>query len=250
MLPRFHASYSIGTVAGALVGAILVVLRVSVTVDLVAVGVAIAVGVPRASSGLVAAPASAGASTPPTHRQLAAWAEPGTLVIGLTVFCWSFIEGTATDWIGVSVIDGYHVRASVGSFALGIFLMAFTLGRWFGSTAVDRFGRVTSLRGSALLASVGVLVTVYAGWLPLALLGVIMWDTGGALGMPIGTSAAADDPLLAAGRVGVVTSMGWLAFLAGPPVVGALGAHRNIARFAHRCLSCGRRPYALERCKA
>ena len=36
-------------------------------------------------------------------------------------------------------------------------------------------------------------------------------------------SAAADDPRHAAGRVSVVSSIGYLAFLAGPPLIGFLG---------------------------
>ena len=87
-----------------------------------------------------------------------------------------------------------------------------------------RFGRVASLRGSAVLAGVGVIITVEGSWLPLALLGVVMWGAGGALGLPVGMSAAADELLFAAGRVGVVTSIGWLAFLSGPPLVGVLGS--------------------------
>ena len=38
-------------------------------------------------------------------------------------------------------------------------------------------------------------------------------------------SAAADDPGHAAGRLSVVTSIGYTAFLAGPPLVGLLGNH-------------------------
>ncbi|HEY3612130.1 MAG TPA: hypothetical protein VGK92_00415 [Gaiellales bacterium] len=43
-------------------------------------------------------------------------------------------------------------------------------------------------------------------------------------------SAAADDPALAASRVGVVSSIGWLAFLGGPAVVGLLGRHVGTLR--------------------
>jgi hypothetical protein len=39
-------------------------------------------------------------------------------------------------------------------------------------------------------------------------------------GFPVGMSAAADDPRHAAGRVSVVASIGYVAFLAGPPLIG------------------------------
>lgn len=41
-------------------------------------------------------------------------------------------------------------------------------------------------------------------------------------------SAGADDPARAASRVSVVASIGYCAFLAGPPVLGLLGKHSSI----------------------
>ena len=45
------------------------------------------------------------------------------------------------------------------------------------------------------------------------------------LGFPVGMSAAADDPTRAAVRLSVVATIGYLAFLAGPPLLGLLGDH-------------------------
>ena len=79
------------------------------------------------------------------------------------------------------------------------------------------------MRTSAVVACGGALLVVFAGSLPLAIAGAVLWGLGSALGFPVGMSAAADDSRLAAGRVGVVTSIGYVAFLAGPPLVGLLG---------------------------
>jgi MFS family permease len=137
----------------------------------------------------------------------------------------AFMEGSANDWLGVAVIDGYHTRPAVGSLTLGFFLAAMTAGRWFGPALLDRHGRRASVRTSGVLACGGLVLVVFGGWLPLALLGAVLWGLGSALGFPVGMSAAADDPQHAAGRVGVVTSIGYVAFLAGPPFVGLLGNH-------------------------
>ena len=48
IMPRFHAGFSVGTVAGALVGAAMVALGVSATVHLVAVAAIVAVAGPLA----------------------------------------------------------------------------------------------------------------------------------------------------------------------------------------------------------
>jgi MFS family permease len=43
-------------------------------------------------------------------------------------------------------------------------------------------------------------------------------------------SAGADDPELAAGRVSVISSIGYCAFLGGPPLIGFLGDHVGVVR--------------------
>ena len=54
-------------------------------------------------------------------------------------------------------------------------------------------------------------------------LGIVVWGLGASLGFPVGMSAAADDPARAAARVSVVSTIGYGAFLAGPPLLGWLG---------------------------
>jgi cyanate permease len=53
--------------------------------------------------------------------------------------------------------------------------------------------------------------------------GIVVWGLGASLGFPVGMSAAADDPARSAARVSVVSTIGYGAFLAGPPLLGWLG---------------------------
>jgi fucose permease len=223
IMPRFHAGFSIGTVGGALLGAAMVALGVSVTTHLLAVAFATAIGGPLVVRGFMTVTEPAQPESAPSRHPLGAWMEPRTLLLGLFVFCMAFIEGTGNDWLGVALIDGYDASPAVASLGLGIFLAAMTAGRWFGPALLDRFGRRMSVRASAGVACVGALVVVGGGSLPVALVGAVLWGLGSALGFPVGMSAAADDQYYAAGRVGVVTSIGYVAFLAGPPLVGLLG---------------------------
>lgn len=64
----------------------------------------------------------------------------------------------------------------------------------------------------------------------MAALGIVIWGLGAALGYPLGMSAVSDDPARSAARVGVVSSIGQAAFLAGPPVLGWLGDHEGVLR--------------------
>ena len=66
--------------------------------------------------------------------------------------------------------------------------------------------------------------------MPVALAGALLWGLGAPLGFPVGMSAAADDSPPAAVRVSVVGSIGYTAFLAGPPLIGLLAEHFGILR--------------------
>jgi len=239
IMSRFHAGFSLGTVAGALLGATAVALHVPVTVHLLlvagVVGVAVALTTQRFlpdhddrpdGAGETAAVAPAGRR----HSPFGAWREPRTLLIGVCVLAFAFAEGTGNDWISVAIIDGYGLPPALGTLALATFLAAMTVGRWYGPGLLDRHGRVPVVRGLAGLGVAGLLLFVFAPTAPLAYVGALLWGAGTSLGFPVGMSAAADDPRRAAGRVSVVASIGYCAFLAGPPLIGFLGDHLGVLR--------------------
>jgi fucose permease len=154
---------------------------------------------------------------------LAAWREPRTLMVGLLVLAFAFTEGSANDWIAVAMVDGYGAGETLGAIAFGFFVAAMTIGRLVGGRMLDRFGRVPVLRATALIALAGLLLVLFGGSVPVALGGALLWGVGASLGFPVGMSAASDDLARAAARVSVVSSVGYTAFLAGPPLIGQLG---------------------------
>jgi MFS family permease len=93
---------------------------------------------------------------------------------------------------------------------------------------LDSFGRLPVLWGSMAVAAAGVLLVVLGGVPLLVVPGIVLWGLGASLGFPVGMSAAADDPAKAAARVSVVSTIGYTAFLAGPPLLGFLGAHFGV----------------------
>jgi len=230
IMSRFHAGFSLGTVTGALLGAAMNVLHVSVTVNLLIIALLLAVAMPLATRSFLPTGTQAHDEPSRSIQPLTAWIERRTLLIGLFVLTMAFAEGTATDWIGVATIDGYGATAALGSLAYGVFVASMTFGRWYGAPVLDRFGRVPVLRASAAGALIGLLVVVFGPNLLTAMAGTVLWGLGTALGFPVGMSAAADQRRYAAGRVSVVATIGYLAFLAGPPLVGLIGNNVGVLR--------------------
>jgi MFS family permease len=146
-------------------------------------------------------------------------------MIGLMVLAAALTEGSANDWLALAVVDGFSTSDALGAMAFGLFVAAMTVMRFAGTRLLDRFGRVPVLRMCAGLALVGLVVFAFAPSMPLAVVAIVLWGFGAALGFPVGMSAASDDPARSAARVSVVSSIGYIAFLAGPPVLGMLADH-------------------------
>ncbi len=253
IMPRFHAAFSLGTVVGALLGAAAAAVELSVAVHLIVVAVAVAAaavvlvraflpvedmaGSERDGTAHADAGAGAGAEgeggAASGSGSLAAWREPRTILIGLMVLGMAMAEGSANDWLAIGLVDGYDVPHALGAVGFGVFVTAMTTVRMLGPQLLDRFGRVLALRGSAALVVIGIGCFVGGARLldstgrgpalALAAVGAFAWGCGSALGFPVGMSAAADDPQRSAARVSVVASLGYVAFLAGPPFLGLLG---------------------------
>jgi predicted MFS family arabinose efflux permease len=230
IMSRFHAGFSLGTVAGALIGAVMVALRVPVTAHLIGVAAIVAAAVPTAVRRFVPDRDDDAVREAGSSGSWTAWTEPRTLLIGLFVLAFAFAEGTGNDWISVALIDGYHAPATVGTLGFAVFLAAMTTGRWVGPGLLDRYGRVAVIRALSILAVVGLVLFVFGPSVPVAFAGAVLWGGGTSLGFPVGMSAAADDPRRAASRVSVVSTIGYAAFLAGPPLIGFLGQRFTVLR--------------------
>jgi fucose permease len=230
IMPRFHAGFSLGTVGGALVGAATALAGVPLALQLVVTGVVVLVALAIATRSFLPV-------VEPEHGEEKgrsgvgrAWRERRTLMIGLLVLAFAFAEGVANDWIAIALVDGYDVSGSVAAVGFGVFVASMTVARVVGTSLLDRYGRVPVLRGTAVSAVLGVLVFVFAPSVPLALVGAVLWGIGAALGFPVGMSAASDEPERAAARVSVVSSIGYTAFLAGPPLIGFLAGATGYLR--------------------
>jgi predicted MFS family arabinose efflux permease len=221
LMPRFHAGFSLGTVAGALLGAAAAALRVPVALQLAATAVVAVAAVAVLVRAFLPVEAPH-ADAPAGLRLSAAWREPRTVLVGVLVLCFAFTEGTANDWLALALVDGHGASEAVGALGFAAFVTAMTASRTVGGGLLSRYGRPAVLRATAALAVAGLLLVVLGSSLWLVVVGALLWGAGAALGFPVGMSAAADDPHGAAVRVSVVSSVGYTAFLAGPPLVGLL----------------------------
>ncbi|MBY0024296.1 putative MFS family arabinose efflux permease [Paenibacillus jamilae] len=228
LLPAFHGSFSLGTLVGAVIGSGAAALHIPVVIHFGAMAAMIATVTLYLYRYL---PHDTGKEKViSTHKvgsnikvQLAVWKERRILLIGIIVLGMAFAEGAANDWLPLTMVDGYGVDSLTGSYMYGLFVAAMTIGRFTGGFILDKYGRIPVLKGSAVLAAVGITLVIWGQHDLLAGLGILLWGLGASLGFPVGLSAAGDDPRGAAIRVGAVATIGYIAFLVGPPGLGLLG---------------------------
>ena len=227
VMPIYHAFFSVGTVVGAGLGSLAEQFHVALDIHIAVLSLIAIVGVLVASRFVLPELAPNGdneAHPVSTWRtRLSIWKDPRTILIGLLVLGFAFTEGSSNDWLAYSMVHGHGSTRAVGAAVYALYVAAMTVGRLAGVRLLDRFGRVPVLRGTAILAAVGLLLFIFAPNIWVDLLGVVFWGIGASLGFPVGMSAAADDPHKAAARVSAVASIGYLAFLIGPPTIGFLG---------------------------
>ena len=233
-LPAMHGFFSLGTVIGASAGIVATAVSFPVIWHLLIVGVIALIGfigaigrLPRATGkterrtgDAVAAAAESGAAAPTAAP---VWKDRRLLLIGAIVLAMALAEGTANDWLPLIMVDGHGLDAARGSAMFAIFAAAMTIGRFFGGAFVTRFGRGPVLGASALFAAIGLLtVSLVDNWV-VALIAVIFWGLGASLGFPVALSAAGDSGPESAKRVSIAATVGYIAFLVGPPALGLLG---------------------------
>lgn len=229
VLPVLHGCFSLGTVVGALLGMVLTAAAFPVGWHLTVVSVLVA------AAGAVAVRAiphgtgkEEGARVPGSgglRGQLTVWRDRRLVLIGVIVLAMAFAEGAANDWLPLLMVDGYEVSATAGSLAFLVFASSMTLGRFAGGPVLERFGRVRTVRASAVVAALGLAVVVVAPSPAMAGAATVLWGLGASLGFPVTVSVAGDHPHDAAARVAAVSTAGYLAFLVGPPALGFLADH-------------------------
>lgn len=149
------------------------------------------------------------------------------LVLGVVILAMALAEGSANDWLPLLMIDGHNLNHTQSTLVYAGFTAGMTLGRFLGGLVVDRLGRVWVLRASAFSAALGLTLVIFSDNPWLAAAAVLFWGVGASLGFPLTVSAAGDGHNSAV-RVTIAATLGYLAFLVGPPGLGFIGEHAGL----------------------
>jgi MFS family permease len=219
VMSAFHATYSIGGVLAALVGARTLSWGWNPASTLGAVAVlGLAVAAAAAPALLRRAPVAEAPGGPsPRRTPRRVW------LLAVLALMLMLCEGVANDWSVLHLRDVLKAPAATAALAYGAFSTAMTAGRLLADRVATRFGPVAILRYGACLAALGLAVAALSPWVVLALAGWAVFGTGMSGCIPQLFSAAGHTDQNAAGaNVSRVAGLGYLGMLAGPAIIGPL----------------------------
>ncbi len=218
LMSSFHAAFSIGALAGALIGSAITWLSIEPFFHFLLITILFAAIILLISRHLV------GTQSEPAQEE-SLFRFPPRIVwpLGAIAFCAAIGEGAMADWSAVYLNQSIETTAAVAALGFAAFSLTMTIGRLLGDTLSSRFGPVSVVRIGGLLATIGLLAAISTNDPIVVLLGFAFVGAGVANVIPLAFSAAGKMSQLPPG-VGIagVATIGYAGFLAGPPVIGLL----------------------------
>ena len=219
ILAGFHAAFSAGGLVGSALGAVAAAAGVDVRAHLAAAALAgLAIGLVWSRRFLP------GGVDAVAHDEPVLVRPPRALLpLGILAFSGLLVEGAAADWSAVYLRD--ELGAGAGTAALGFtaFSVTMVLGRLAGDRLVERFGPAALVRAGGTLAAGGFAVALVVAQPAAAYFGLACLGAGLASIVPIVFRAGGAVPGIAPGlALAAVSTTGYLGFMVGPPLIGAL----------------------------
>lgn len=225
LMSSFHASYSLGGVAGALMGAgmaslpMITPLLHFIVASILFAGVTLAL-----ASHLLPANREEGV-------RKVSFRLPQRLLwpLGAVAFCTAIAEGAMNDWSAVYLTQLFESPAAFAALGFAAYSLTMTAGRLVGDrlTAVWTPAKIVRLGGT--LAAFGFLAAILTSNPIVVLVGYGAIGLGVANAIPLAFSAGGNYPGMAAGTgIAGVATIGYSGFLIGPPLIGTVAEFTSL----------------------
>jgi MFS family permease len=143
------------------------------------------------------------------------------LLLGLIAFCTLLCEGAMADWSGVYFKNIVEAPASMITLGYVAFTAMMALGRFLGDWLVTKLGVKNMLQISGTMITSGLLLSVFFPNLITATVGFLLVGFGVSSVVPIVYGLAGKSKKMSPGTaLASVSTIGFLGFLIGPPVIG------------------------------
>lgn len=219
LMSGFHGMFSLGGMAGAVLGGLLIKLQVPANAHLLGAAVLCVALLGWSVRQMAAAPA--GAAEHPAARQRFSLPRGRLALLGLLGGLGFVVEGAVYDWSVLFLNTERGASQQTAALAYASFSAAMAATRFAGDRMRARWSSLALLRGGAALAAAALALVLVSQSVWLALAGFALVGVGLANIVPVLFSAAAQVPGVApAHGISAVASIGYCGFMVGPSLIG------------------------------
>lgn len=223
MLSNFHGMFSLGTIFGALLMIVLLMLGFSVlSSTLTLVGLII----------LLSLCAASGYLDERTLRSNEAfiWPNGWIVLVGLMCFIVYLAEGAILDWSALFLIENKQIATAQAGLGYACFAACVAAGRFLGDALVELLGRVRIIVIGGVLAAAGIAISIFSPHWSLALFGYGLCGLGCANVAPVLISTLNKQTHMPVHlAITAATTIGFAGVLAGPAMMGAIAHYSSLS---------------------
>lgn len=217
IMSSFHGAWSTAGFSGALIGIAMLALKLSPFQHFVIAALIVFVLMAANYKYLIRAKEKKSSE----KKKFFAKPDGVLLWLGIIGFCCMASEGVMFDWSGVYFKEIVKAPGPLVILGYTSFMIMMAGGRFLGDRLIHKYGRKRVLQISGLLISTGLFTSVFLPYLIPSTLAFMLVGLGVSTIVPTVYSIAGKNATVAPGEaLTIVSSVSFLGFLMGPPVIG------------------------------
>lgn len=234
IMSSFHGAWSIAGFTGALIGLLMMNLNIGTPIHFIIIYCIIIVNWLINSKFLLDS-----ISVKSTEKKPFFSKPEGVLVqLGIIGFLSMATEGAMFDWSGVYFQEIVGAPENLVVVGYASFMVMMATGRFIGDYFISKYGKKRIMQISGFFMSSGLLISVFFPQLIVCTLAFMLVGLGVACNVPTVYSVAAKSTKGAAGvALATVSSVSFLGFLMGPPLIGYIAELFDL-RYSYALFAC------------
>lgn len=234
IMTSFHGAWSIAGFTGALIGLLMVNLHVAPYHHFWIIVAIIFINIFFNYKHLVP-----GKGTQTERKGKLLMKPEGILLqLGIIGFCSMATEGAMFDWSGVYFKEIVKAPSSLVILGYASFMIMMATGRFVGDKIIAKLGRKKTIQISGLIISSGMFISVFLPYVVTATIGFMLVGIGVSSIVPTVYSVAGKNGKISPGMaIAMVSSVSYLGFLMGPPLIGYISALSSL-QYSYAVIGC------------
>ena len=222
IMSGLYGFFSVGALAGSFSSGMLAQIGTSIQMQFVVIGI-IAIPVTILVTNGLLPDDVVPVNHDPKSRRLPSLPPKVLIPLGLMIVCVALGEETVNNWAALYLRDSLGASPAIASLAYTAFAIATAVGRLIGDSVIARVGVDRTLTAGSILAAFGVGFGMLVNQPWAVIVGYTLMGFGLSVVVPVTYRRANDIPgIPRASAVATVASIGYIGFLIGPLMVGAV----------------------------